>query len=141
MHINIRQVQGLTFIGKGESNHWVTIDGPEKFNGSEAGSRPMELLLISLGSCTGSDVASILQKKQVHLDQFEINIEGNRSNEHPKVFTDIHTEYVFYGKNLEKKDLERAINLSQNNYCPISAMLKESCTLSHSYRIEEGKKD
>lgn len=137
MKITIKQVQGLTFLGKGESNHWVSIDGPKQFNGSEAGSRPMELLLISLGSCTASDVASILQKKRVSMDAMEVIVTGERQETHPKVYTKINVEYVFYGKNLQTKDLERAIDLSQNKYCPVSAMLKESCQISHSYQIKE----
>ena len=137
MKVTIKQVQGLTFVGKGESNHWVSIDGPKQFNGSEAASRPMELLLVSLGSCTASDVVSILRKKRVPLDTMDVVVTGNRKETHPKVYTKINIEYIFYGKNMETKDLERAIDLSQNKYCPISAMLKESCEITHSYRVEE----
>jgi putative redox protein len=79
MQVKIKQVEGLTFVGKADSNHWVTIDGPESFFGSKAASRPMELLLISLGSCTASDVASILKKKRVDLHKFEVNLSGERS--------------------------------------------------------------
>jgi len=140
MKVTIKQIQGLTFVEKGESNHWVSIDGPKQFNGSEAGSRPMELLLVSLGSCTASDVASILQKKRVPLDTMEVIVTGDREETHPKVYTKINIEYVFYGKNMERKDLERAIDLSQNKYCPISAMLKESCEITHSYQLK-GKKE
>ncbi len=136
MKVTLEQVKGLTFIGKGESNHWVCLDGPKQFDGSEAGSRPMELLLISLGSCTGSDVASILRKKRVQFDHIKINLDGERQENHPKVFTKIHVEYVFYGKNIEETNLKRAIDLSQNKYCPISAMLKESCEITYSYRVE-----
>jgi putative redox protein len=137
MNVTIKQIEGITFIGKGETNHWVTMDGPKQFNGSEAGSRPMELLLISLGGCSGSDVVSILTKKRVSIDQLEINVTGDRENTHPKVFSKIHLEYVFYGNNLPVQYLERAIDLSQNKYCPISAMLRKSCEITHSYRIEE----
>ncbi|HMA84043.1 MAG TPA: OsmC family protein [Candidatus Thermoplasmatota archaeon] len=139
MKVIVKQVQGLSFVGKGESNHWVSIDGPKQFNGSEAGSRPMELLLVSLGSCTASDVASILQKKRVPLDSMDVIVTGERKETHPKVYTKINIEYVFYGKNMETKDLERAIDLSQNKYCPISAMLKESCEITHSYQLKEKK--
>lgn len=140
MKVTIKQIQGLTFVGKGDSNHWVSIDGPKQFKGSEAASRPMELLLVSLGSCTASDVASILQKKRVPLDTMEVIVTGDREETHPKVYTKINIEYIFYGENMEKNDLERAIDLSQNKYCPISAMLKESCEITHSYQIKEKKK-
>ncbi len=140
MNVSIKQIEGITFIGKGETNHWVTMDGPKQFNGSEAGSRPMELLLLSLGSCSASDVVSILTKKRVSFDQLEIHVTGDREDTHPKVFTKIHLEYVFYGNNLPDQDLQRAIDLSQNKYCPIVAMLRKSCEITHSYRIE-GKND
>jgi putative redox protein len=136
MEVMIKQLRGLTFVGKGETNHWVSIDGPKQFNGSEAASRPMELLLISLGSCTGSDVASILQKKRIPLEGIDIIVKGNREESHPKVFTKIHVEYIFYGRKIDEKDLERAIDLSQNKYCPVIAMLKKSCEITHSYKVK-----
>ena len=137
MEVQIRQVEGLTFVAKGESNHWVTIDGPKEFFGSEAAPRPMELLLIALGSCTASDVAAILNKKRVKLDGFKVVVEGERAEDHPKVFTKIHIDFIFYGKNLEKKHLERAIELSQGKYCPISAMLEKTVEITYSYKILE----
>ena len=139
MEVIIKQLTGLTFFGKGESNHWVSIDGPKQLNGSEAASRPMELLLISLGSCTGSDVASILQKKRVPLVGMDIIVSADREENHPKVFTRIHVEYIFYGENIAEKDLERAMDLSQNKYCPVSAMLKKSCEITYSYKVKNEK--
>jgi putative redox protein len=139
MQVKIKQVEGLTFIGKADSNHWVTIDGPKKFNGSEAASRPMDLLLISLGSCTGSDVASILKKKRVDIQKFELNLNADRSETHPKVFTKIHIEYVFTGRDIREEDIERAIYLSQNRYCPVTPMLSKTVEISHSYKIKKIK--
>jgi len=135
MKAKILQIEGLSFVGKSDSNHWVSVDGPKEFFGSEAASRPMELLLLSLGSCTSSDVASILKKKKVDLKRFEINLDAERSDKHPKVFTKIHIEYVFYGHDLNPVHLERAIELSQNKYCPVTPMLKSSVDISTSYRI------
>jgi putative redox protein len=133
----VKQVKGITFVGKTDSNHWVTMDGPEQFGGSNAGIRPKELILISLAGCTGSDVASILSKKRVKLDGFEMNITAEQQEEHPQVFTKIHLEYVFYGKNLPVKELERAIELSQTKYCSVTAMLQKAMPIEHSYRIVE----
>lgn len=132
----VKQIQGMTFAAKADSNHWVTMDGPEDFGGSNAGTRPKELLLISLGGCTGSDVAAILRKRKVPLVSFEINISANEAEEHPKVFTDIHIEFVFYGDGIERADVERAIELSTTKYCSVSAMLKATVKITHSYRIE-----
>ena len=136
MQVNIKQVEGLTFVGKADSNHWVTIDGPKEFFGSEAANRPMELLLISLGSCTASDVASILKKKRVDLQKFEVNLTGERTNKHPKVFTKINIEYIFTGENLRSEDIKRAIKLSQDKYCPISFMLNKTVEITYSYKIK-----
>ncbi|RLF31280.1 MAG: osmotically inducible protein OsmC [Thermoplasmata archaeon] len=135
MEVIIKQVEGLTFVAKGDSNHWVAIDGPTEFFGSEAGTRPMELLLIALGSCTASDVAAILQKKRAKLEKFEVRIQGDREDVHPKVFTKIHINYVFTGKELKEEDVKRAIELSQEKYCPISTMLKKTVHLTYSYEI------
>jgi len=133
----LKQIKGLTFAAKGESNHWITMDGPENFGGSNAGARPKELLLMALAGCTGSDVVSILQKKKVNLTDFEINITAQQTEEHPKVFTELDLEYVFYGKDIKIKDVERAIELSSGTYCGVSAMLKKAMKINHTYRIVE----
>lgn len=133
----IRQIQGMSFAAKGDSGHWVTMDGPEEFGGSNAASRPKELLLFSLGGCTGSDVVAILRKKRVPVDDFEIRINATTAEEHPQVYTDIHIEYIFRGQGINPADVERAIQLSTEKYCSVSAMLRPSVRLTHSYRIEE----
>jgi putative redox protein len=132
----IKQIKGIAFAGKTDTNHWVTMDGPEEFGGSNAGVRPKELLLIGLGGCTGSDVVSILKKKRVNLKDFEINIIADVADQHPQVYTKIHIEYVFYGDDLSVKDIERAIELSQTKYCSVTNMLNKAAEITHSYRIE-----
>lgn len=132
----IKQIKGIAFAGKTDTNHWVTMDGAEEFGGSNASVRPKELLLIALGGCTGSDVVSILQKKRADLKDFEVNITADVAEQHPKVYTKIHIEYVFYGENLSINDLERAIELSQTKYCPVTNMLNKAAEITYSYRIE-----
>jgi putative redox protein len=131
----LKRIKGITFAGKTDTNHWLTMDGPEEFGGSDAGMRPKELLLLALAGCTASDVVTILSKKRALLDDFEINIKSEISEEHPKVFTKIDLEYVFYGKELNVKDIERAIELSQTKYCAVTAMLEKAIEIKHSYRI------
>jgi len=131
----VKQLQGITFIGKTDSNHWITMDGPENFFGSNAGIRPKELILLSLAGCTGSDVVTILQKKRTKLDNLEINITAEQQETHPQVYTKIHIEFLFYGKNIAEKDVERAIELSQTTYCSVTAMLQKSVEITHSYKI------
>jgi putative redox protein len=126
----------ITFAGRTASKHWIMMDGPEGFGGSDAGARAKELLLLALAGCTGSDVASILAKKRVPLEGFDMHVTAEETEEHPKVFTSMHLEYVFRGTGIEPKDVERAIELSQTKYCGVTAMFAKAMTVTHSYRIE-----
>jgi len=138
-HAMVRQLQGITLAAKSDSNHWVVMDGPSIFDGSEAGPRPKELLLFALGGCTASDIIPILKKKRVYVEGFEVHLTANVREEHPQVFTDIHIEYIFYGKNIDPAHIERAIELSTTKYCAVSAMLRGSVNITHSYRIEPSR--
>lgn len=135
-HAVLKQIDGITFAAKGDSNHWVMMDGPESVGGTDAGSRPKELVLYALAGCTASDVVSILKKKRISLQGFEMHLTGHEAEEHPKVFTDIHVEYVFFGDDINPTDVERAIELSTTKYCSVSAMLTPKVKITHSYRIE-----
>ncbi len=132
----VMQLKGIALAGKSDSNHWVMMDGRDESGGSAAASSPKELLLIALGGCTSMDVIPILKKKRIHLDGFEVHLSGNAREEHPQVFENIHMEYVFFGDDIVKTDVERAIELSTTKYCSVSAMLSGSVKLTHSYRIE-----
>jgi len=131
----VKQIKGLTFTGKTDSNNWVMMDGPENFGGSNAAIRPKELMLLALGGCTGSDVTAILQKKRVQISNFEMNLEAEMTEEHPKVFTKINVEYVFYGKDIKESDVERAIELSMTKYCGVTAMYQKAMEITHTYKI------
>lgn len=133
----LKRVKGITFVGKTDSNHWITLDGPENFGGSNAGIRPKELLLIALAGCTASDVVTILEKKKIQLDDFEINITAQQQEEHPQVYITINIEYVFYGNEIPTEAVERAIELSQTKYCSVTAMLQKAIEITHNYRIEK----
>ena len=135
MEAKVIQVKGITFVGKTDSNHWVPMDGPAEFQGSDAAIRPKELILISLGGCSGSDVASILNKMREKVHRFEMDISAESATEHPKVFTKIHITYKFWGEALKQANIEKAINLSQERYCSVSAMLRASVDITHSYEV------
>ncbi len=132
----VQQVKGMTFAARADSNHWITMDGPPDFGGSNAGPRPKELILMALGGCTGSDIVSILQKKRVPMKDLRINLTAQTAEEHPQAYTAIHIEYVIAGEGINPADVERAIELSTTKYCSVSAMLKASVEITHSYRIE-----
>jgi putative redox protein len=133
----VKHIQGVTFMGKADSSHWVTMDGPEDFGGSNAGTRPKELILLALAGCTGSDVAVILKKKKINFDSFEMNLSAEMQETHPQVYTKIHIEFVFYGKGIPSEAVERAIELSQKTYCSVTAMLQKSVEITHSFKILE----
>lgn len=135
----IKQVQGTTLVAHADSSHWVVMDGSPTFGGSSGGSSPKELLLMALGGCTAMDVIPILQKKRAGVENLEIRVTGEVREEHPQVFTAIHVEYVFRGTGVNAADVERAIELSTTKYCSVSAMLRESVAITHSYRIEHGR--
>ena len=131
----VRQVQGITLAGKSDSSHWVMMDGSDKFGGSNAASSPKELLLMALGGCTAMDVIPILARKKVPFSHLEVYLEANTAETHPMVYTDINIEYVVYGEDIDPADVERAIELSTTKYCSVSAMLRPTVKLTHTYRI------
>ena len=132
----VHQLRGITLAAKTDSNHWVIMDGPEEFGGSNAGPTPKELLLIALGGCTATDVIPIMRKKRVPFDRCDIHLSATVRDEHPRTFTGIHVEYVVYGTGINHDDVARAVELSITKYCSISAMLCASVPLTHSIRIE-----
>ncbi len=130
------QIKGNTYAAKSDSNHWVIMDTKPKAGGHGAGASPKELLLFAVGGCTSSDVVSILQKKRIDVKHYEIHLRAKERDEHPRIFTEVHMEYVFYGDDLNERDIEKAIELSITKYCGVSAMVEPTVKLSHSYRIE-----
>jgi len=137
MKAEVRQIKGLSLIGKADSNHWTVMDGLKIFKGAEAGTRPMELVLIALGGCTGMDVISLLGKRHAPLQNLELRLEAEQAKEHPRVFTDIHIKYIFRGRGLKNEDIKWAIEASQNKYCPATAMLGETAEIIYSWEIVE----
>jgi putative redox protein len=135
MDAKVVQVSGITFIGKSQSNHWIAMDGPEEFKGSNAATRPKELILTALGGCSGSDVASIMAKMRQNVMRFEIDLTAEVASEHPKVFTAIKMIYKFWGKELQQAKIEKAINITHERYCSVSAMLKKSVDISYTFEI------
>jgi len=141
MKAKLNQISGIAFAGVSDSNHWITMDGPNDFGGFSAGIRPMELILMGLAGCTAMDVVSILMKKRISLNNFSIEAYATRSEKHPRIFTEIRLHYIFTGRNLRKVDLERAIELSETKYCGATAMLKKSTSITHDYEIVDTDKN
>src|SRR5512135_728869 len=127
----------MVFSGTATSGHTLSMDADETFGGHNAGFRPMELLLVGFGGCSGMDVISILRKKRQPVTGLQINIQGERAENPPKVYKEVHIEYVVKGKGVEKEAVERAIALSVDKYCSVGATLAKAGTIKHSYKIVE----
>ncbi len=117
----------------------LTLDADEKVGGQNRGPRPKPLTLLSLAGCTGMDVISILKKMRVQPEYFNIEVEGNMIDEFPKNYDKIHLKYIFRGKDLSMAKLEKAVNLSQDRYCGVSALLSKGAELSHEIIVEESQ--
>ncbi|MCK5585747.1 OsmC family protein [Candidatus Bipolaricaulota bacterium] len=113
---------GMAFVGKGASGHEVHMDAGESVGGADAAARPVEVLLSSLGGCTGMDVVSILRKMKTEPSSLQIEIQDERAPEYPKVFTKIHLIYRVEG-DVPEENLIKAIDMSLAKYCPIANTL------------------
>ncbi len=133
----VKQVEGLSLVGKSDSNHWLPLDSIKTFGGAEAATKPMELVLIALGGCTGMDVLSILKKMREDVRDFDIELDADKADGHPAVFTTIHVHYIIKGKNIKSENVNKAIELSMNQYCSVSAMLKKSVDVTWDCEIQE----
>lgn len=133
----VKQVEGLSLIGKADSNHWVPLDSMKMLGGSESATKPMELVLIALGGCTSMDVLSILKKKRQDVRDYDVELDAEKAEGYPSVFTKIHLHYIIKGKNVDPQSVNRAIELSMNQYCSVSAMLKKSVDMTWDFEIQE----
>lgn len=127
----------MIFTGYSSNGYSIPFDARPDAGGHEAGVSPVELVLIALGGCTGMDVISILRKKQEQVTGFEVIVDGERANEHPKVYTTITVHFVITGHDIKPASVERAIELSRDKYCSVSAMLRPTVSISYTYEIIE----
>jgi len=129
---------GMSFNTFTDSGFPIRIDASEDHGGANEGPRPMELILIALGGCTGMDVISILQKKRQDVTNFEILLHADRATDHPKVFTDITVEFVVTGHNVDEEAVKRAVELSETKYCSANAMLSKTAKITTKVTVKEG---
>jgi putative redox protein len=121
----------LTFVGQNSAGGTIPM-GP--FEG-KVGIGPMQLLLVAIAGCTGEDIVSILQKKRVKLTDMQIKVRGERADDYPKIWTHIHIIYSIWGDDVKPKDVEQAIELSENKYCSVGLMLGKSSRITSEYHI------
>jgi len=127
----------MTFVGESGSGHAVVMDGALEHGGRNMGFRPMEMLLLGVGGCTAFDVVSILKKSRQAIVDCEVEIDSDRAEEIPKVFTRIHIHFIISGNNLDPVKVEKAVNLSADKYCSASKMLGKTAEMTHDFEIVE----
>ncbi|MFP4329537.1 MAG: OsmC family protein [Spirochaetaceae bacterium] len=113
----------------------IRVDAEESVGGKNQGPTPKPLMLSALAGCTGMDVVSILAKMQMPYDRFEIAVQGETSDDHPKVYKKIHLDYMFWGSELEEGKIEKAVSLSQKKYCGVSATLQEVGEIAYTIHL------
>ncbi len=131
----VKWAGGMQFVGQSGTGHAIVMDAHPDFGGENSGMRPMELLLVGLGGCSGMDIVSILKKKKQDVRGVEINVQGKQADDYPKRFTEIEIEFIVTGKNLSEDAVKRAIQLSMEKYCSVKATLEHSAKVSFSYKI------
>ena len=131
MKARVKWVEKRTFLGESGSGHSVVMDGAPDAGGRDLGIRPMETLLLGMGGCTAFDVVHILEKARETVIDCELEIEADRAEEDPKVFTQIKIRYIVSGKNLSRDKVQRAVDLSAEKYCSASIMLGKAANISH----------
>jgi putative redox protein len=133
----VNWVEGMQFVGEASSGHAIVLDGRAEAGGRDTGLRPMELLLVGLAGCTAMDVLHILRRKRQQVSGLQVKVEGERAEEHPRVYTQIKLEYIVTGRELSDKAVVDAIELSEGKYCSASAMLSKTAEISYSYQIKQ----
>lgn len=120
-----------TFVGQnalGGTVQMGSLDG-------KPGVGPMQLLLVAIAGCTGGDISSILKKKRVDLSAMQVRVRGKRADNYPMIWTEIHVTYLLWGRSIKPKDVERAIELSENKYCSVGIILGKSAKITSEYLI------
>ncbi|WP_084659168.1 OsmC family protein [Thermogemmatispora onikobensis] len=135
MTARLRLQENMTFLAETARGKQLRLSAAAEEGGTEVELRPMELLPLALGACTGITVLSILRKKRLQITSYEVVVHSERAEHHPRVFTAFHVEHCIAGVALGQEVIERAIELSETKYCPVSAMLRAVAPITHSVTL------
>lgn len=138
MQATVKWLDGVAFVGESGSGHSVLMDGPENHGGRNVGIRPMEMILIGLGGCASFDVMSILKKARQQVVDCKVDLEAERADATPAVFTKINLKFLVSGRGLKEAQVKRAVSLSAEKYCSASMMMEAAgVEITHSYEVVE----
>ena len=134
----VRFVSDDLFVGTTPSGHAMVLDTDHTRSSAPS---PVELLLVALGSCTATDVASILAKKRQHVTSYIIEVSGERRDEYPRKYTSMKVHHIFTGRSISPKAVAHAIELSDTKYCSVAATLRPTVEIQSSFEIIEESPD
>ena len=137
MSVKVDWKGGKAFEATSSTGHKVMMDASKEVGGEDRGSRPMELLLMGLGGCSGIDVMMMLEKGKQDVKDCQMEVTSERADGVPAVYTKINLHYVVTGTDLNEKKVKRAVDLSAEKYCSVSIMLGKTAEMTHSYEIVE----
>ncbi len=135
MKARVKWIENVSFVGESGSGHSVIMDGAPDAGGRNLGFRPMEMLLLGLGGCSAFDVVLILKRGRERVTDCVVEIEAERAETEPKVFTRIAMRYIVTGHELDPKKVERAVNLSADKYCSAMAIMRKTAEVTHTIEI------
>src|SRR4051812_25972977 len=137
MKARVKWVQDVMFLGESGSGHSVIMDGAPDAGGRNVGFRPMEMLLLGLAGCSAFDVVMILKRGRERVTDCVVEVDADRAETDPKIFTNVRMRYIVTGQNLDRKKVERAVALSEEKYCSASAIIAKTAQMSHEVEIKE----
>lgn len=137
MKARVKFIEGMAMMAESGSGHGVVVDGSPDVGGRNLGPRPMEMLLMGMGACSTIDVITILRKARQPVQDCWVELDAERAEDHPRVFTRIVVRFVVVGRGLSEAHVERAIRLSSEKYCSATLMLGRTAAIEHSYEIRE----
>ncbi len=132
--VNIKWKENFQFDAS-VNGHKIRLDVGEDMGGKNSGPTPKPLMLVALAGCTGMDVVSILKKMHIEVEDFDVNVSAELTEEHPKQYYKAHITYILKGKNLSLEKIEKAVSLSQEKYCGVSAMLRKAFEITYDIKI------
>ena len=136
MKATVIHVKDGGFVARSDSRHWTGFDWSEESGGTDGAPSPVEMVLMALGACSAIDVVSILRKSRTPSEELRVELTAERREEHPRIFTTIHLEFIVRGTGIKPPALERAIKLSEETYCSVAGMLRGTAEITSSYRLE-----
>jgi len=134
--VNVSWIKNMAFEAE-IGGHKIIIDADTEVGGDNLGPKPKPLMLVALAGCTGMDVVSLMRKMRVNFDKFNIRVDADLSEEHPKHYISMHIIYEVFGKDLPYDKIQRAVELSQDKYCGVSATYRDVLELTYKIELNE----